>query len=147
MTTERLSGALTWYTKIAGLGLLAIVALMGLGYWPTMRLATDKAFSSMLAGCGAAWVASCIGAVPLAMVQSGREANPAKAALLSTALRFVGVLAFVVPLVLSGWFQRTVLVAWVVIAYLALLGVDTVYMARMLREKSTASGPEERNSC
>jgi len=46
----------------------------------------------------------------------------------------------VVPLVLSGWFDRTVLVLFVAVSYLMMLLVDTLLAVRMIRRAEDQKG-------
>ena len=87
----------------------------------------------MIAGCGAAWLAGCIGAVPLAWTIPLGSSKMGLAALASTAVRFVAVLMLVVPLTFSGWFDRVVFVLWTAICYLVMLLVDTALTVHLIK--------------
>ncbi len=128
------NGRFLWfYAKFAGAALLSAGILAGVGYFPTVRVAGREAVWAMIVGCAVSWLASCLGAVPVALAMSARSRQTGQAILASTALRFLVVLLLVVPLALSGWFERTVLVLWVSISYLVLLVVDTAFAIRCMR--------------
>ena len=128
------NGRFLWfYAKFAGAALLSAAVVAGIGYFPTVRVAGHEAVWAMIAGCAVSWLASCLGAIPVALAMSARSRQTGQAILASTALRFLVVLLLVVPLALSGWFERTVLVLWVSISYLVLLVVDTAFAIRCMR--------------
>lgn len=115
---------------------VSVVILAGLGYVSAARFLDAIGIRSMWAGCAVAWFAGCIGAWPLAAAAAGRSIHTANAILGSTALRFLVVLVLVVPLTLSGWFDRVTLVFSVAISYLVLLLVDTLWAVRLLKRIS-----------
>ena len=126
------------YVLLCGAGLLTLVAVGLMGLWPTQRLAGSAGVMAMLAGCAVSWLASCIGAIPVARVASGRAAGQmAQSILASTAIRFVVVLFLVVPVALSGVVNRNVFVIWVGVSYLALLLADTLLSVRMMNLRSS----------
>ena len=86
------------------------------------------------------WIASCIGALPTAVALSSRPKQAATAVLASTMIRFVTAIVLVVPLVLSGWFDRTVLVLFVAVCYLMMLVVDTLLAVRFIRRAEGQKG-------
>ncbi len=124
--------AVRLYATRIGLSTLVVAVIAAVGYVPTAVLAGDEAVWSMLAGCGASWIASSLGSVPLVRVALSTPAQQATGALKSMGLRFVAVLVLVVPLILSGRFDRTVLVFWIVLSYLVLLVVDSTWAIRLL---------------
>ncbi|MFQ5495286.1 MAG: hypothetical protein ACE5EX_07870 [Phycisphaerae bacterium] len=126
------------YLRLIGGALAVALLLCGIGYFPTVRLAGPGAVRSLAVGCGVSWLASCVGAIPVARMLTGQSDQPATAILASTGLRFVAVLAGVVPLTLSGWFQRNVFVLWVGISYLVLLLVDTILAVNLSRRDSSS---------
>ena len=115
------------YAALVGVASASAAGVACLGYWPTVRFAGEDTVGSMLVGCGVSWLASCIGAIPLARALSERSALTVSAILASTAIRFVTVLLLVAPLALSGWVDRVVLVLWVAVSYMVLLMVDTAF--------------------
>lgn len=121
------------YAAVVGVALAAVVIIGAIGYLPTFRLSGREGVAALAAGCGLSWLASCAGAVPLAMATARSTAQQANAVLVSTGVRFITVLALVAPAVFSGWFDRTVLVVWVVISYLLLLVVDTTLAIRLTK--------------
>ncbi len=122
---------LRWYAAAIGVALAVVTLIGAIGYWPTLRLGGRGAVPAMAVGCAISWIASCVGAVPLAWATARRSAQQANAILVSTGVRFLTVLALVVPAVFSGWLDRTPLVIWVAISYLLLLVVDTMFAIRL----------------
>jgi predicted LPLAT superfamily acyltransferase len=120
---------------LAVTGSLAVV-----GYLPTVRFGGRDAVAAMAAGCGVSLLASFVGAVPVVRALAGDRTQLPMAVLASTAVRFLAVLALVVPLALSGWVERTVFVVWTGISYLVLLMADTWLAVRSM------DGPP-RNRC
>lgn len=124
------------YMTFVGVALLTGAIVAAAGYSPTKRLSTGEGVGSMVAGCGISWIASCVGAVPLAWAIAGRgSADRVTSILMATGVRFLVVLFLVVPAVFSGWFERTVLVLWVAISYLVMLGVDTLLAIRLVHSR------------
>ena len=121
------------YVAFVGVALAtaSLVACLGgavVGFsWPQGR------WPSVLAGCGVSWVASCAGAIPVAMAVSARSAQTFNAILGSTAARFLVVLVLVVPLTYCGWFDRVTLVGSTAGSYLLMLLLDTVLAVRVIK--------------
>jgi len=129
-----------YYAVFVGIGLATATAVSAIGYYPTERYAADGGAAAMLVGCGVSWIASCIGALPTAAALSSRPKQATTAILASTMVRFITALFLVVPLVLSGWFDRTVLVLFVAVSYLMMLLVDTLLAVRMIRRAEEQKG-------
>lgn len=121
------------YLVFVGVATAANAVIVGLGYLPTIRVAGQEAFWSMVAGCGVSWAASCLGAVPVALAVSEGASERPQAIMAAMGIRFVAVLVLVAPLVFSGWFERNVFVFWVGISYLLLLPLDTVFAVKMMK--------------
>ncbi len=126
-------GFLRSYATFVGVAALCALLLAGLGVAITIRMSGSEAVGSMLAGCGVSWLASCVGAIPVATALTKTPSQRSMAILSSTMWRFLTVLILVGPLALSGWLDRTVLVAAVAVSYLVLLLVDTLFAVRMLQ--------------
>jgi hypothetical protein len=122
-----------YYAAFVGIGLGTALVVAALGYFPTMRLTGGGAAVALVVGCGVSWIASCVGAVPTAAALSSRPTQAATAVLASTVARFITAIVLVVPLVLSGWFDRKVLVVFVAVSYLMMLLVDTLLAVRIIR--------------
>lgn len=127
------AGFLRSYVRFVALAAVSAVVIIALGYLPTVRLAGRDAVSAMLAGCGASWLASCVGAIPVARAQAQRSTQTGLAIMASTTLRFLTVLFAVVVLILSGWQNPKVLALWVGISYLLMLAVDTVFAVNIMK--------------
>ena len=121
-----------WLFFVAA-SLATAAVVMAIGYYPTVKIAGEGALVGMVAGCGASLLASCLGAIPLAMAATGRVSHNANAVLGSTLIRFMTVLIVVVPLAFMKVPHRTVFVFWVAISYLLMLAVDTGLAVRTLR--------------
>ena len=121
-----------YYATFVGIGLGTTLLVAGVGYFPTMRLTGGSGAAALAVGCGISWVASCMGAIPIATALSSRPAQAATAVLASTVVRFVTALVLVAPLAISGWFDRTVLVLFVAVSYLMTLLADTLLAVRMI---------------
>ena len=124
---------LPWYAAFVGAATASACVIACVGYFPTVRIAGQDAVWAMVIGCGVSWVASCVGAIPLAMAASGRSSQPAMAVLGSTVLRFLTVLLLVVPLVLGSSLDRRVMIFWVAVSYLLMLLVDTAFAIRVTK--------------
>lgn len=129
-----------YYAVFVGIGLATALSVAAIGYFPTMRYAGGGGAAALLVGCGVSWISSCIGALPTAAALSSRPKQAGTAVLTSTMVRFVTVIVLVVPLVLSGWFDRMVLVLFVAISYLMMLLVDTLLAVRMIRRAEDKKG-------
>lgn len=127
------AGFLRSYVRFVALAAVSAVVIIALGYLPTVRLAGDDAVWAMVAGCGASWLASCVGAIPVARAQARRSTQPGLAIMASTTLRFLTVLLAAVVLILSGWQNPKVLALWVGISYLLMLAVDTVFAVNIMK--------------
>ncbi len=135
MSSSRSTFART-YATLVGVALVPAGVVAGLGCVVVSGLSTDLGFRSVLAGCGVSWVAGCVGAIPIALVLVARSTQAVNSVLASTAIRFVSVLLLVVPLMLSGWFNRKALVSSVAVSYLVMLLVDSIFAAYALKRMS-----------
>jgi hypothetical protein len=122
-----------YYAIFVVFGLATALAVAGIGYFPTVQLRGGEGAAALVVGCGVSWIASCIGAVTTAAALSSRSKQVTTAVLASTMVRFVTAIVLVVPLVLSGWFDRAVLALFVAVSYLMMLIVDTFLAVRMIR--------------
>lgn len=121
------------YLTLVGVALLSALVIAALGYVPAVRTTWGGGARSLLGGCSISWIASCAGALPLAVVLSrGPTGNAVTALLAATGVRFLTVLVLVVPAVFSGWFDRVSLVLWVAVSYLLMLAVDTLLAVRII---------------
>lgn len=136
MTGTAGSSALRHWLFFVAASLATAVVLMAIGYYPTVKIAGKGAIAGMATGCGASLLASCLGAIPLALAATGRVSHSANAVLGSTLVRFMTVLVVVVPVAFMDMPHRTVFVFWVAISYLLMLAVDTGLAVRTLRRAS-----------
>lgn len=114
---------------------VAVGVIAAIGYFPTMRVASREGVVAMLAGCGVSFVASCAGSACVVYAVSGPISKRGLGVLTSTGVRFLTVLALVVPLVFSGLLHRKVFVLWVAVSYLVLLMIDTAWAVRLLNRE------------
>jgi len=122
-----------YYAVFVGVGLATAAVVAGIGYFPTVRYGGGGGAAALLVGCAVSWIASCIGAIPTAAALSSRPKQAGTAILASTMVRFVTALVLVLPLILCGWFDRTVLVLFVAVSYLMMLLADTLLALRMIQ--------------
>ena len=127
------------YAAFVGMALVSAGVVAGLGCIVVARSSTEAGIRSVLAGCGISWVASCAGAIPVALALAARSTQAANSILASTAVRFLVVLALVVPLVLSGWFDDRVFVVSVAVSYLLMLLLDTSFAIRATKRLSEST--------
>jgi hypothetical protein len=117
--------------KQAGAALVpaAVVAFLG---WEWVGDDAGRKLA-VVAAASASWIASLAGAVPLALALSTEPNRAVNAALASTAVRFLVVLALAAPLLLGGWFPQPTFVAALAASYLLMLLVDSLVAVRMIR--------------
>ncbi len=123
------------YAKFVGVSVVVAVAIAGVGFLPTRKLAGVEGLWAMLAGCGVSLLGSWFGAVPMAMVVVGDKTAVATAALGAMAVRFMVVVSGALALALGTELERPSLLIWVGISYLVLLVVDTLFAVRMGQSK------------
>lgn len=129
-----------YYLAFVGLGLATALLVVAIGYFPTVRLRGGSGASAAIIGCGVSWIASCFGALPTAAALSSRPGQAGAAVLASTLVRFVTVLALLTPLILSEWFDKTILVLFAAISYLMMLLVDTLLAVRIIQRAGEKTG-------
>ena len=111
----------------------AVVVAAGLGAWPTYWFAGADGLVAEAVGCAVAWIAGIVGFVPGCLRIDQSPTAAARAFLAGPAIRFMVAATLGVPVALSGWVQRTPLLLWIALGYLAVLLVDTVMVVRLLR--------------
>ena len=121
------------YAAFVGVALATATGIAGLAYFPVVRMMDGDATSSLLIGCGISWIASCIGAVPVALALAAKSRQTGTAILGATVIRFLTALVLVAPLALSGWFHQTTLVLCVGVSYVLMLPVDTLYAIHLMK--------------
>ncbi len=126
-------GPIRQFAVLAGAATATAGVVAGVGILVSSQLAGEPVQSEVLVGCGVSWIASCAGAIPVALAVAARSKQTAGAILGSTGIRFLIVLVLVVPLTLSGWFDLTALVLSAVVSYLCLLVVDTYLATRAMK--------------
>lgn len=140
------------YARLTLAGLATATAIAALGYAPTLRLGGPEAIAPMLAGIGVSLVAGCISTAPITRASLAEATGGPQAILLATTLRFLVALVLTASILLSGWFDRTVLVIWVGISYLSMLLMETLFAVRLLGPRGRgptirgdAPAPEDRD--
>ena len=124
--------------KFLALSLSTTVAVLILGYLPTIRLAGKDAITEMVAGCCISFVASLIGMIPVWLAQRNPSGNIAMAVLASTVVRLFVAMVLSLSIALSGLMKITPLLLWVAISYLVLLLTDTVYAVQLSKSRITS---------
>jgi len=120
------------YVRLALTSLVAAIAVLLAGYWPTRTLGGSDGVAGMTYGLGAALLAAFCGLIPI-VHSLGRDAQARVAALyVAVAVRFVVAIATALVLVVGGAPGRVWLLLWTGIGYLVLLAVDTVGIVRQL---------------
>ena len=138
MTTASRPTPIRHIVRLAGAGLAAVVVAAGLGALPTYRLAGTDGLVAGAVGCAVAWVAGIVGFVPGCLRIDHSSAAAARAFFAGSVIRFMVAAAIGVPVALSGWVQRTPLLLWIALGYLAVLLVDTAIVVRLLRKAEPA---------
>lgn len=129
---------------LAALALLSVAtaaAALAIGYWPTRSLGGPGSVAAMAAGIGVALVASLAGLVPPLLVRGLGAKDRALGLLAGSGIRFVMMLALLLVALLGTDWPKRPLALWAVIAYLALLVVDTIGLARWARRPQGNSMP------
>ena len=122
--------AISWGAQ--SLGVLAALGL--LGWLPTSRLAGEAGQRALGAGCAVALVGALLGAAPVlqALARGGSVERSHVTAGWATALRSATTLAGAVIVTLGTGVARAPFLAWVALAYGALLVVETRWTVRWL---------------
>lgn len=125
------------YLRFLGWAVGLSAVTFALGYLPTRALAGGEGLPAMAVGIAIGFLASSLGAVPVALAAAGERSagrSPAMTvASAAMALRLMVVLALALPAALSGRLARGPLLVWVAISYIVLLAVDTRYALVALR--------------
>lgn len=142
MTTSLVNSLHT--RPLAALALLSVVtaaAALAIGYWPTRSIGGPESVPAMAAGIAVALIASLAGLVPPLLVRGMGAKDRALGLLAGTGVRFVMLLALLLVALLGTDWPKRPLALWAVIAYLALLAVDTIGLARWGRRPQGNSMP------
>ena len=111
----------------------AIGVTVAAGWWPTERLGGAGAIEALVAGCAVGLAGSAVGAVPvLVAVARPAAAKAHVVAGVSMALRAAGTTIGAVVVTLGDRVPRVPFLAWVGLAYGALLLVETRWTLRWL---------------
>jgi hypothetical protein len=120
------------YSGFVGLAAAAAAGIALLAYLPIQHWSRGQGLSSLAAGCGISFLASCAGALPIAWAYANGGSNPAQAVLLATAIRFGTALLLVIPTVLV-WEHRAELAVCTGVSYLLMLPLDSACAVRALK--------------
>lgn len=132
------SFAVKRYGRFAASALVVAGCLVAIGYFPTRRIAGDSAVGAMIAGCCVSFLASLIGAIPIALAYGNPARNVMTSMSASMLVRLVALAAFGITALLSGWFDRAPLLIWMGISYMGLLVADTRFALRSLPPRDRA---------
>ena len=113
------------YIRFWGLAVLVVAALLGIGFFPTRRLAGDEALPAMLVGCLIGLTSAGVAAWLLVAANN----NTAPTARMENAFRAMVVRLVVVAVLglavtLGGTLERMPLLFWVATSYVALLPLE-----------------------
>ena len=115
------------YLRFLAWVLAVTVAVALLGVLPTRRMAGDGALPALFAGCVIGVLASALGGVPIALSQGKPPAERLSSVLFAMLVRLAAAVALGSIAALSGRFPQNPLLLWIVISYVVLLIVDTLY--------------------
>jgi hypothetical protein len=112
------------YFRFLGLAAVVVMALLGLGFFPTRRLAGEAALPAMVVGCLISLTAAAV-AGRLLVAPRG----PTPTAQMQTAFRAMVVRLSVVAVLglaaaLSGWLAKPPLLFWLATSYVVLLPLE-----------------------
>ena len=126
LKSERVSAASPGqrYVRFIGLAVLIVVALVGVGFVPTRRLAGEEALPAMVAGCviGLAGAALAGGLIVAARIDSPTARM--QTAFLAMMVRLAAAVVLGLAAALSGELARTPLLFWLAASYVALLPLE-----------------------
>ncbi len=122
------------FARLAGATVGGALLLALLGYFPSNNLGGAVAIPAMFAGIGVSLLGTLAGLAPPLLALHREPLKRHNAVLGGMALRLAatGVLAAVVAL--SGWVAWRPFVLWVALSYLALLAIDVVGLARLMKQ-------------
>jgi hypothetical protein len=130
-----MSPSLKEYFRYVLTSVVVTAVVMVLGALPTLRWSngsTAQILTAAAVGCLVGLGACALGGWPIAHAGSAPEAK-LKAATMSIAARFGGVLVLGLLAVLSGRFVRGTLLAWIGLSYVVGLAVEIRYAARAFK--------------
>ena len=111
--------------------LACAVALVVLGYLPTLRLAGESGIPAMLCAVFAVAFGSIIGGYPVFSAHLRGQPSP-QAGLVSMMVRLVAVVVLATLVALSLPLESGPFLGWLAVSYLSLLVVDTRYATGVL---------------
>lgn len=134
MTLDRPPHRAARYLRFLGTAVAAGAVLVLVGYPATRRLGGEGGVEAMVVACAVSVVASAVGALPVAFGSGATPADRLNRTLGAMVARLFVALLLGAAAALSGWLATGPLLIWLVISYLALLILDTVYALRVLRD-------------
>jgi uncharacterized membrane protein len=126
------------WVRLAGLSLGLALVLALVGYVPTRAWAGAAGLVGMSAGIIVALVAALAGLVPPLLALREAPARRVGAMFRGIAVRFAVVILLTGAALLSGQFERRSLLVWMLIAYVALMILDSVVLARLAARSAKA---------
>jgi hypothetical protein len=112
------------YVRFLGLAVVFVVALCGVGFVPTRRLAGEEAIGAMIIGCGISLVAAALAGWLLVAVGAGTPEARMQRGFLAMIVRLAVVIVLGIAAALSGQFLRAPLLFWMATAYVVLLPLE-----------------------
>ncbi len=125
------------YPRFLAEAFAILVALVAVGYLPTLNLGGESAIPAMLAGCGLSLVASLVGTVPLVTPRDPGPERLIPMFLGALALRLTAAIVLAAAAALSGLFAVAPLLVWMLISHLGLLVADTRFALSFSRQPHT----------
>lgn len=131
MTSAPSASALAELGRFLVAVLAVSVALAALGFLPTRKIAGGDGVVAMAAAVAVVCLASFAGGLPVYLARRAERPRP-QIVLSSMLVRLAVVVALSLPTVWWGGVAPRPFLVWMVISYLALLVVDTLYAMRVM---------------
>lgn len=112
------------YIRFLGLAVLDVAALLGIGFFPTRRLAGDEGLPAMLVGCLIGLASAGVAAWLLVASDNTEPAARMQTAFRAMVVRLVVVTVLGLAAVLGGTLAQMPLLFWVAASYVALLPLE-----------------------
>jgi hypothetical protein len=112
------------YVRFLGLALGIVAALIGIGWLPTRRVGGAEAPVAMVAGCAISLMGAAVAGWLLIAVSPKTPEARMQAAFLAMVVRLIVVAVLGLAAVVAGTFERTPLLFWLAVAYIALLPLE-----------------------
>ena len=112
------------YMRFLGLAFMVGVALVAVGFLPTLRLGGEMAIPAMVAGCLISLAAAAVAAWPLVAMRASTPTARMRRASLAMIVRLVVVVLVGGAVVFGSGLARTPLLFWLATSYVVLLPLE-----------------------